>query len=977
MWFRRFLRSLLPLPASARTRGRRPAPRRLSVETLEDRALPSVGFSLGAGYNSTGIHVSTLATGDFNRDGVSDLVVANSGLSTLSILLGQGDGTFAVSATDIVGNSITAAAIGDFNGDGKLDIVAADQGANAVTVLPGNGDGTFGAPLSYAAGTLPGALAIGDFNGDGRPDVAVVNELDNTASVLLNNGAGGLQAPTSYSVGTTPVALAVGDFNGDGKLDLAVANRDSYNVSVLLNTGGGSFQAAVNYATPSNPLALAVGDLNGDGKADLAAAESGAAAVFLGNGNGTFQAATEYGTNYQDNAIASGDFTGDGKPDLALGFGSTTVSQVFTDSGLSGGEEPCCDGFGSYDYGSYSYGESYPIYATTYQVDVSAGVTFLEGRGDGTFGPETDVTTLSYSYQSDWLNSSEDYVSSLALGHFDGNSSLDVAAGDDFGNVTLLLNNQPQLGLQMTVSPTSATAGTARSVTVSAFDLAGNPDPGYTGTVHFTSSDDQAALPADYTFTAADHGTHTFSATLRTVGMQTLTVGDSVAFASATASAQVTPAAASTFILSGPASPVSIGQAFNVTVEALDPFGNQATGYTGAVHFSSSDAAATLPANYTFSATDQGLHTFSVTLRTAGSQTVTATDLHAPAITAQTVVGVAPVASLSAPLAGGINQDLTFTLSASGGSSASTVFTYKLDWNGDGNIDQTVSGVSGTTVTHSFAFAGYAVVVLTASIDGVTSAPVSASVNIVPVNVSVEPASWLDPGITDPTRQTLFLDASGGYGNQTIVLSPGTGNGLTINYNGIALGNVTPSGSLPFAHLVVYGNGGADVMRLTGGLAVPAVLFGSGGNDTLDAQGSTAANVLLGGAGNDTLLGGSGNDLLIGGLGNDTLKGNAGDDILIGGTTSYDNDLVALFSLMREWSRSDATYNTRVNHLKGGSGGLNGSYVLTTATVFDDGVTDTLYGNAGLDWFFARVPGKAPQKDLVQDLASGEVLTGL
>src|SRR5262249_14241292 len=157
----------------------------------------------------------------------------------------------------------------------------------------------------------------------------------------------------------------------------------------------------------------------------LAVAESGAAAVLLGNGNGTFQAATEYGTNYQDNAIASGDFNGDGKPDLALGFGSTTVSQVFYDTSLSGGEEPCCDGFGS-----YNYGESYPIYAITYQVDVSAGVTFLEGRGDGTFGPATDVTTLSYSYQSDWLNSSEDYVSALALGHFDGNSSLDVAAGD-------------------------------------------------------------------------------------------------------------------------------------------------------------------------------------------------------------------------------------------------------------------------------------------------------------------------------------------------------------------------------------------------------------------------------------------------------------------------------------------------------------------------------------------------------------------
>jgi Ca2+-binding RTX toxin-like protein len=135
--------------------------------------------------------------------------------------------------------------------------------------------------------------------------------------------------------------------------------------------------------------------------------------------------------------------------------------------------------------------------------------------------------------------------------------------------------------------------------------------------------------------------------------------------------------------------------------------------------------------------------------------------------------------------------------------------------------------------------------------------------------------------------------------------------------------------------------------------------------------------VLVAGAGNDTLLGGSGNDILIGGLGNDTLQGNGGDDILIGGTTSYDANLAALCSLMREWSRSDVSYSTRVSHLQGGSGGLNGSYHLTTATVFDDGVTDTMYGNAGSDWFFARVPGYSWQKDRTPDRGNAEVLTSL
>src|SRR5262249_42397590 len=148
-------------------------------------------------------------------------------------------------------------------------------------------------------------------------------------------------------------------------------------------------------------------------------------------------------------------------------------------------------------------------------------------------------------------------------------------------------------------------------------------------------------------------------------------------------------------------------------------------------------------------------------------------------------------------------------------------------------------------------------------------------------------------------------------------------------------------------------------------------------SDTLDAQGSTAANVLVGGAGNDTLLGGSGNDILIGGKGSDTLQGNGGDDILIGGTTSYDANVAALCTLIREWGRTDASYSTRVNHLQGGAGGLHGSYVLTALTVFDDGVADTLYGNAGMDWFFARLSGPSQKKDRVQDRGSTEVLTSL
>src|SRR5262249_50198502 len=143
----------------------------------------------------------------------------------------------------------------------------------------------------------------------------------------------------------------------------------------------------------------------------------------------------------------------------------------------------------------------------------------------------------------------------------------------------------------------------------------------------------------------------------------------------------------------------------------------------------------------------------------------------------------------------------------------------------------------------------------------------------------------------------------------------------------------------------------------------------------LEVQGSLAVNALLGELGDDTLLGGGGRELLIGGRGADTLRGGGGDDLLIGCTTDFDADSQALCTLMAEWGRPDASYSARVSHLQGTGGGLNGTSVLTASTVFDDGITDNLFGEAGLDWFFARGSGRP--KDRVTDPSKGEVVLWL
>jgi uncharacterized delta-60 repeat protein len=208
-------------------------------------------------------------------------------------------------------------------------------------------------------------------------------------------------------------------------------------------------------------------------------------------------------------------------------------------------------------------------------------------------------------------------------------------------------------------APSSVTAGAAFTVTVTAQDAYGNRATGYRGTAHFTSSDSKAVLPADYTFTATDSGSHSFSngATLKTAGTQSITATDTVTSTiTGQASIKVNAAAASVLVVSGFPSPIAHGTAANFTVTAQDAYGNVATGYRGTVHFTSSDAAAALPANYAFTSADAGVHTFTATLNTVGTQSITATDtIHSGITGTQSNIQVTatPAAVLLAALQGG------------------------------------------------------------------------------------------------------------------------------------------------------------------------------------------------------------------------------------------------------------------------------------------------------------------------------------
>ncbi len=310
------------------------------------------GSIIAATFFGPATHVTTssiptsLAVADFNADGKLDMVVTNEGNPSLgyagsgvSVLLGDGNGSFGPANNFLAGTFPISVAVGDFNGDGKQDLAVANFGSANVSILLGNGNGTFGAAtnIALAAQMNPTSVAVGDFNGDGKLDLAVAigfgfsNATPGYASILLGNGDGTFGAATNFAVGGAPRSVAVGDFNGDGKLDLAVANSLSSSVSILLGAGNGSFSAATNFNmgnTSDSPTSLLARDFNGDGKLDLAVANTSSSlndsnvSILLGTGTGSFGTPTRFVVDSfwggYLHSVAAGDFNGDGKLDLAV-----------------------------------------------------------------------------------------------------------------------------------------------------------------------------------------------------------------------------------------------------------------------------------------------------------------------------------------------------------------------------------------------------------------------------------------------------------------------------------------------------------------------------------------------------------------------------------------------------------------------------------------------------------------------------------
>jgi hypothetical protein len=309
-----------------------------------------------------GTSPTTVASADFDGDGNADLASSNYGSDNVTVRLGDGNGIFEEVAGGpfLVGDGPTSAASADLNGDGDADLAVSNWSSNEVSVLLGNGDGTFDARTNYATGSSQGtSVTSADFDGDGNRDLAVSNAGQDDVSVLLGNGDGTFQAARLYSVaagGDDPNQIIADDFNGDGDADLVTANTGRLSsfpstrggAVLLTGNGDGTFRSALKVMWVTLNYSVTSGDFNADGNRDLAASSygttggcciDGQVAVMLGDGTGNFWSFRTFRVGSGrtgPSAVTSADFDGDGDDDLAISNFATDDVSVMASDGAGG-----------------------------------------------------------------------------------------------------------------------------------------------------------------------------------------------------------------------------------------------------------------------------------------------------------------------------------------------------------------------------------------------------------------------------------------------------------------------------------------------------------------------------------------------------------------------------------------------------------------------------------------------------------------
>lgn len=383
------------------------------------------GYALHVDY-AVGEQPSALAVADVTGDTILDLVVANQTTNDVSVLAGLGDGTFGVEtrvALSVNSQPLALAAV-DVNADGVPDLVSADNGLGSVSVLLGVGAGAFAAPVRYLVGDRPRSVAAADLNNDAHQDLVTANRDTNNVSVLFGHGDGTFEPAQNLAVGTTPRMVAAVDLNGDLWLDLVTANPGSSDLSVRLGLGGGVFANETRIPIRNGlPTRFTAGDFNRDGDPDLAvllfsAGEDGAplglAAILLGNGAGGFTGPRIFATGVSCFDILAVDINGDLRSDLiSADTDASTVTVVFGrgDGGFLAEERFPVGDRPRVVVAVDLNRDNRPDLVTANQD--SCDLSVLLGRGDGTFEPESRIPM-------------SDLPRAMAVGFLNNDANLDL-----------------------------------------------------------------------------------------------------------------------------------------------------------------------------------------------------------------------------------------------------------------------------------------------------------------------------------------------------------------------------------------------------------------------------------------------------------------------------------------------------------------------------------------------------------------------
>lgn len=435
---------------------------------------------------SVGAFPRSVAAGDFNGDGHQDIATTGFALGYVSIRFGDGSGGFTLPAVPeiSVDKGPYGIATGDFNGDGISDFVTANSASANVSIRLGDGSGGFVSPASPSVDLdgSPRSVAVADFNGDGKQDFATANATSANVSVRLGDGLGGFVLPpvpeVSLGAGNKPRSIAIGDFNLDGIQDFATANLDSSNVSIRLGDGSGGFTSPAVPQLPvgAAPQAIAVGDFNNDGKQDFASASSTASTVSIrfgdGTGGFTLPATSEVTLGGAiPLSVAIGDFNGDGIQDFVTANDGSNNSSIRLGA---------CSPFsitGTITYGNANGAPTPPRYISNVTLTAVGSpnvitTTGAPGPGEGEYllnvfgpGPYTVMPSKAFAFDTA-INS---FDAARVIAHVTGTNLLSgnaLVVADVSGNNLIQSFDAAQIARYSTNSPPFGQTGTWKFFTI-------------------------------------------------------------------------------------------------------------------------------------------------------------------------------------------------------------------------------------------------------------------------------------------------------------------------------------------------------------------------------------------------------------------------------------------------------------------------------------------------------------------------------